>query len=294
MLHTITNMFETPHKNIPVKSIVIKKNNASTPIHPQYVKSESSSVIVITPQKINEAKVLAANSKAATIAINQPLPKETILTSNNINESIVTQEPDDLLEYDTYAKNISTIKHQIELNKLKTELYKSQTSYEDLDGYDGAKLIGVIIDSNGYKSAKLKLPDNSVTDVVIGSRFGKYFVSSISINEVDLRDPRCTNNSKRHKKNPSNSNQIINNNSNIHVDYKANDFNKDSLLDTTICHTAKIYPLYRDTNNKFPATSTNPNSSPNPSTNSGFNTTNSGSNGLTLTIPPIETNPRGN
>jgi hypothetical protein len=46
------------------------------------------------------------------------------------------------------------------------EAYKTQVGYEEPpDSYGGATMIGVVVDTHGYKSARIKLQDDTITDL---------------------------------------------------------------------------------------------------------------------------------
>ena len=301
--HKISNIFYGTKDSNANKKIVMAKYKPSLPPKNAYVQSssnnivlikphgvmesnstglstgqiESSHIMVIKPQNIKESNYSHLSNNGISVKNIESVPK------SNVNDFAV--EPGNLSEYDDYAKSINDLNHQIEINRLQREVYRSQINYEDPGSYDNATMIGVVVDKGGYMSAKVKLIDDTVTDLEIGSRFGHYIVSTIDINEIVLISTHC----KRFKAHKSK-------------------YNKRNLLSTdtenvdktdSMCKPVKIYPVYRDINNKLPGNNNTNTKDTHAATNVGGSVVHGGgtsisTGGMTLSIPPIETASHGN
>lgn len=322
MSHTITNMFQG---NLNAnKQMVATKHVASSSGKETYIKTNNNPITVIKPGNLAAVNDSHVATKASNIdtknkeVINDKVNASVPSSANKVNTSGTTYDvaPSDLSQYDDYAKNISDLKRQIELNKLKSEVYKSAIDYEDPGSYEEATMIGVVVDPHGYKSAHIKLADDTTTDLMIGSRLGLYIVSGIDINEVTLLSTKCkkfkkVRKYKSHHHNHSNHNSL-GNEIVIHTDTENNKSNA-AEVNPLICRPVKIYPLYRDLNNRLPVNNSGSktigpgstggarggaqsttNAMLNAGGAAGSGGTSISSGGMSLTIPPIETGSHGN
>lgn len=316
MSHKISNIFSGNKDSTPKKEVVVKykprpvqkngyvKSNSnivlikahaigeSKPVTVSHVVVESGNIIAVKSQNIKksgESRLLNTSTSANATS----LPKN--------NDGNFDTGPGNLSEYDDYAKSINDLKHQIEINKLQREVYRSQIDYEDPGSYDNATMVGVVVDPAGYKSAKIRLIDDTVTDLTVGSRLGHYVVTAIDINEVVLISTHC----KRHKSDKFKHSKQINydaaSNDNIIIHHTNN--RSTGTEDALNCKPVKIYPVYRDINNKLPSNNigikdvNSGGSGPRNYTNGGAlngGGTSINAGGVTLSIPPIETAHHGN
>lgn len=318
MSHTVTNMFQGNQSSngqiVAVKHVAISSKNT-------YVKANNNPITVIKPGGLpppaNMPHVATApsnvegqNKNAANNHANA-----SSAPANKVNASGAEDvAPNNLSQYDDYAKNINDLKRQIELNKLKSEVYKSAIDYEDPGSYEQATMIGVVIDPHGYKSAHIKLADDTTTDLMIGSRLGGYIVSGIDINEVTMISTKCKKHTHKTRYHKRSGHDLSGNEMVVHTDTE-NNKSKTEEVNPLICKPVKIYPLYRDLNNRLPVnnsggktigpastggarvyngTPSTTNAMLNAGGAAGSGGTSISSGGMSLTIPPIETGQHGN
>lgn len=305
MSHMVTDMFHGHENKSANNTPIVAKNNQMQNPAP-YVKTNNQPVVPVAPHPL---KPESANNESHVIS-------KTDASAANKNA------PGELAQYDNYAKNVTDLKRQIELNKLKMEAYKSQIDYEDPGSFDEATMIGVVDDPSGFKSARIKLVDDTITELMIGSRIAGYKVTAIDINAVTLLNVRCKRTkhvhhlSYNHKRGNQHQHapdeRIV-----VHTDTENS---KNSAIveeNPLVCKPVKIYPLYRDINNRLPVNNSSTrsvgpastggarvynnvggvtvgNGSSGTSVSSGPNGTSFSTNGMNFTIPPIETGPHGN
>lgn len=317
MSHTVTTMFQGNKNPDANKTVVTTKFVASKPNKSTYTKANNNPITVIKPGTLAAVSTKESNATSSVAADSSKNSSKNKINASNAAEE---ETPNDLSQYDDYARNINDLKRQIELNKLKTEVYKSSIDYEDPGSYDQATMIGVVVDPHGFKSAHIKLADDTTTDLMIGSRFGGYIVSDININAITLINAKCKKHRKAHKYKTRNHHRQLSGQSSssedivIHTDTEGN---KNNLVEENplICRPVKIYPLYRDLNNRLPVgnssgrtigpastggarvyngvpSTTNAMLNAAGAPGSGGTTISSG--GMSLTIPPIETGSHGN
>lgn len=294
MTNMVTNIFHGTQDNKATKKVVVAQ-------HKPNIRTNNTPITVIKPGMKMESVVVAESGvmTASKIEIESKSLTHKINTSSSTSMEV---EPNDLSQYDDYAKNVNNLKRQIELNKLKIEEYKSQIDYVDPGSYDGATMIGVIVDPQGYKSARIKLLDDTVTDLQVGSRLGPYIVSSININEISLISSKCKK-SKRHKHKSSHhaykKHNLPDDDIIIHTNTENRNFDKNE-ENPLICKPVIIYPLYRDISNRLPINNASTKSVGGTPSNGGTRVYNNNggtsisSGGMTLTVPPIETSQHGN
>lgn len=311
MSHKISNVFSGNKDNTQKKEVIVKHNS-----HPlqknSYVKSNNNIIqikahtlgesksITISHVLIESGNIAAAKAQDIKESGESHLPNIVVPTSVTSlpknNDGNFDTGPGNLSEYDDYAKSINDLKHQIEINKLQKEVYRSQIDYEDPGSYDNATMIGVVVDPDGYKSAKIKLIDDTITDLMVGSRLGHYIVTAIDINEVVLISTHCKRYNSYKLKHAKYSNHNVPNDNIIIHTYNEKVNKSDETEGRLNCKPVKIYPVYRDINNKLPSNnvvnSGNVPRNGGGALNGGGTSINAG--GMTFAIPPIETAPHGN